>query len=82
MGCCGLCRAKSTNKLTTKHLAPEKLNKIDRWIEHIEGPYDPIDLPIDPPGEPKIITNSDEIKQKSLRQNTMKTERSTFKFNE
>lgn len=65
MGCCGLCRAKTTTKSTTKHLAQEKLDKIDAWIENIEGPYDPIDLPTNPPDEPKIVTNQDELKQKS-----------------
>ena len=72
MGCCGLCRAKATNKSTSKHLAPEKLTKIDLWIENIEGPYDPIDLPVNPPDEPKIIPNKDELKQNSRNQNTMR----------
>ncbi len=44
-----------------KNITTEKINDIDIWIENIEGPYDPINLPSKPPKKPIIVTNKEEI---------------------
>jgi hypothetical protein len=62
MACCGLCRPKikSTNK-PKKNINIKKINAIDMWMENIEGPYELIDLPTQPPDKPIRISNREEI---------------------
>jgi hypothetical protein len=62
MACCGLCRPKvKPTQKTNKNITMKKINTIDMWIENIEGPYEPIDLPFKPSDQPKTITNKEEI---------------------
>jgi hypothetical protein len=62
MACCGLCRSKIKIPIKMKkNITTEKINDIDIWIENIEGPYDPINLPSKPPKKPIIVTNKEEI---------------------
>jgi hypothetical protein len=62
MACCGLCRPKVKPTIkTNKNITRKKLNRIDMWIENVEGSYEPIVLPSKPPDEPKVTTNKEEI---------------------
>jgi hypothetical protein len=62
MACCGLCRPKIKSSIKTKNtITRKKVNKIDRWMENIEGSYEPIILPSKSPDKPKKITNKEEI---------------------
>ncbi|UJR15458.1 hypothetical protein I4U23_002402 [Adineta vaga] len=62
MGGCGLCRPKVTSsKKRNPDFSTKKVDRIDTWIENIEGPYEPIILPTHPPDQPKVISNQDEI---------------------
>jgi hypothetical protein len=71
MACCGLCRSKIKISIKTKekNITTEKINKIDIWIENIEGPYDTFDLPSESPNQPIILTNKEEIAEFYRNQN-------------
>ncbi len=62
MACCGLCRPKIKSPTKTKkNITTQKINTIDTWMENIEGPYEPISLPMKSPPKPQKITNKEEI---------------------
>jgi hypothetical protein len=62
MACCGLCRPKIKSTIKPKkNITIKKIHTIDTWMENIEGPYESIDLPTQPPDKPMKISNQDEI---------------------
>lgn len=71
MACCGLCRPKDKSAgKSDRHITSAKVERIDTWIENIEGPYEPIVLPSIPADEPKTISNQDEIDEARLAQHS------------
>ncbi|CAF1480125.1 unnamed protein product [Adineta ricciae] len=64
MGGCGLCRPKVQSPMKThQDFSSKKINRIDTWIENIEGPCESIALPTKPPDPFKVTSNRDEINE-------------------
>ena len=64
MGGCGLCRPKVQSPMKThQDFSSKKINRIDTWIENIEGPCEPIALPTKPPDPFTVTSNRDEMNE-------------------
>ena len=62
MGCCGLCRPTNHSTATAnKNISSKKIETIDLWIDSIQGPHPSIAVPAQAPGQPKAMTNAEEI---------------------